>query len=172
MPNPAHEKLRAHYRPDPIRVLFIGESPPVGGTFFYATQSNLARYTQEAFGRVYEQRWATREEFLRFFQSCGCYLDDLCLDPVNGMTPTERRRTRLEAVPELAKRMTGIHPGAVISVMSGTKRQVRQAMGLAGLGEMEPCIMPFPTFGNQHRYVARLVETLSNLRALGVLPSR
>jgi len=29
------DKLRLRYRPDKISVLFVGESPPAGGTFFY-----------------------------------------------------------------------------------------------------------------------------------------
>jgi hypothetical protein len=39
------EVLRGRYRPDVIRVLLVGESPPAGGTFFYAANYNLYRAT-------------------------------------------------------------------------------------------------------------------------------
>jgi hypothetical protein len=45
------EDLRARYRPRDVDVLFIGESPPAGGTFFYAANSNLYYATEEAFRR-------------------------------------------------------------------------------------------------------------------------
>jgi hypothetical protein len=35
------ESLRQSYRPQQVRVLFVGESPPAGGTFFYRANSNL-----------------------------------------------------------------------------------------------------------------------------------
>jgi hypothetical protein len=34
MPNSYFEKLRNHYRPDNIDILFVGESRPISGKFF------------------------------------------------------------------------------------------------------------------------------------------
>jgi len=31
----ARERLRKRYRPSPVRILFVGESPPASGRFFY-----------------------------------------------------------------------------------------------------------------------------------------
>jgi hypothetical protein len=169
MPNPTHESLRAGYCPERIRVYFIGESPPAGGTFFYAANSNLYRYTQAAFARAYRQEWSSDEEFLRGFQALGCYLDDLCLDPVNGLSTTERRLQRAEAVPSLARRLSEADPLAAISVMSGTERNIRNAVRLIRMNYLPLYFMPFPTFGNQHKYVNRLTDTLVDLRREGIL---
>jgi hypothetical protein len=169
MPNASHEALRTRYRPDDIRLLFLGESPPVGGTFFYAADSNLQRWTQRAFTATFGQVWACGEDFLTAFQALGCYLDDLCLDPVNGLDPVARRRARREAEPLLAARLRDMHPRAAISMMTGTEANVRAALHLAGRDDLPLSIMPFPTFGNQHRYVARLVPALRGLREAGIL---
>jgi len=43
------DELRARYCPDVVRVLFVGESSPAGGTFFYAANSKLYFATKHAF---------------------------------------------------------------------------------------------------------------------------
>ena len=80
------EILRSRYRPAAIKVLFVGESPPAGGTFFYLGNSILARHTQRAFQEVYRAKFTGPCEFLTAFAGLGCFLDDLCLSPVNRTT--------------------------------------------------------------------------------------
>ena len=65
------ENLRANYQPDNIRVLFIGESPPASGKFFYREISTLYYATKEAFNNP--------SNFLIKFQNWGFFLDDLVL---------------------------------------------------------------------------------------------
>ena len=86
------EELRLRYRPSQVRLLFVGESPPANGTFFYLGNSNLWRYTHEAFRNVYGTDFDHDNSFCEFFVSKGCYLEDLCLAPVNRMKKTERRQ--------------------------------------------------------------------------------
>lgn len=73
----AAERRRRRYKPDDIRVLFIGESPPAGGTFFYYANSNLYDATRAAFEAALP---ALRKEsdFLDAFKRLGCYVEDLC----------------------------------------------------------------------------------------------
>lgn len=40
------EELRRKYRPDKVLALFVGESAPAGGTFFYAGNSQMYRYVR------------------------------------------------------------------------------------------------------------------------------
>lgn len=171
MPNDRHEALRQRYQPAKMRVLFLGESPPVGGTFFYAADSNLQRYTQRAFSQAYQYEWESGEAFLASFQALGCYLDDLCLDPVNQLDPAARRRQRVVAAPLLAARLQRITPHAVVSVMTATRREVTAAIAMSGVQPQFVDFMPFPTFGNQYKYLQRLTETLHKLHTMGILDS-
>lgn len=50
------ERLRARYRPERIVALFVGQSPPAGGTFFYFANSNLYRHTERAFREALDYR--------------------------------------------------------------------------------------------------------------------
>lgn len=87
------EELRRRYRPHPIKILFVGESPPARGTFFYKGDSGLARYTKLSFQQVYSLPDLAMADFLHGFKAAGCYLDDLCLEPVNRMKASDRRAT-------------------------------------------------------------------------------
>lgn len=62
---PATQQAREDYLPDAVQVLFIGESPPAGGTFFYRANSGLYRATREAFAAGGFP--ATDGDFLRAF---------------------------------------------------------------------------------------------------------
>ena len=85
VPNPKIEVIRRKYKPAKIKILFIGESPPAGGTFFYDGNSNLAKYTKSAFENCFGTSISQMPEFLRFFKEQGCFLDDLCLYPINNI---------------------------------------------------------------------------------------
>ena len=76
------ERLRRRFQPPVVRVLFVGESPPAGGTFFYSANSILYEATKEAFLRGVP-KLVRGANFLERFRAIGCYLDDLCPEPVN-----------------------------------------------------------------------------------------
>jgi hypothetical protein len=164
------EELRRRYKPDEMRVLFVGESPPASGKFFYKGDSNLARYTQEAFSRVYNTRFERSEDFLQTFRTLACYLDDLCLAPINRLPKAERRRQRAKSIDSLAARTRAASPQAIVVVMLGIRRHVEQAVEQADLHGVMMCSLPFPAQGNQRRYVAQLADALRTLQEAGILP--
>ncbi|MCD4665605.1 MAG: hypothetical protein K8R68_10070 [Bacteroidales bacterium] len=47
------EIKRKKFKPVTIRILFIAESPPVGGTFFYNENSNLFYAVKLGFEKVF-----------------------------------------------------------------------------------------------------------------------
>jgi hypothetical protein len=163
------EDIRRSYRPQTIHVLFVGESPPAGGTFFYSANSNLFRYTNEAFEVVCGPVCGTGDSFLRFFQSRGCYLDDLCLEPVNRLRKPARRLKHRQGVQALAERIEAAQPRAFVVVMKAIEGYVRQAIRLARAGDRPAFFLPFPAQANQRRYVDGLVAALRQLRQAKIL---
>src|ERR1700742_2938046 len=95
------EKARADHRPQRITTLFVAESAPAGGTFFYYGNGHLGRYLR----RSIEDVLVGDGSFLKRFQSYGWYLDDLVLVPVNHLTPHERRAAHLGAAGDLERRI-------------------------------------------------------------------
>src|SRR4051794_2820337 len=85
-----YELLREAFRPRRVTVVFVGESRPANGTFFYRGDSRLAKYTSQAMGVAGK----TPSIFLQAFRSAGYFLIDLCPEPVNRLRGRERRTAR------------------------------------------------------------------------------
>jgi len=148
------ERLRKSFYPNCIATLFVGESAPASGRFFYSGNSSLFRAMKRAFG--------DHETFLEDFKRNGFYLDDLVLTPINKIERRERSRRRQEAVPELAKRLLEYKPKAVVVVMRAILPKVREAMRMAGI-LYEPFCVPHPAFGNWTRFSNAMTEIIDDL---------
>jgi hypothetical protein len=164
------EDLRRRYKSEEVHILFVGESPAAGGDFFYKPGSRLLRYTREAFEKALELDSLGSTQFLECFASLGCYLDDLCRDPVNRMEPSTRRRFREKGAESLASRMARAQPAVIIAVMMAIGNHVKHAARDAGLDDVPVYSLPFPSRGNQSRYVEQLTRILRTLKKTGVLP--
>lgn len=164
----AYEALRERFRPSPIKVLFVGESRPANGTFFYRGDSRLARYTCEAFGPE-GGLGLEMPAFLERFYSPGCFLVDLCPVPVNHLSGPERRRLRRTGEPALARILSDTRPSAIIVVMIGIAASVDRAATAAGAERVPRYVLPFPAQGHEREYVRRLRDTIARLREEGVL---
>src|SRR6267154_2694748 len=157
------ETLRRKHRPSDIRVLFVGESLPAGGTFFYAANSNLFRAMASAFAEVFGRQVPSGEGFLELFQLTGCYLDDLCLEPVNQMGASDRRRARKACEKSLASRLVAHRPVAVVAVLMSLRPNVERSLALAGLVGVPVYSLPFPAMGHQQRFATKLGALLREL---------
>lgn len=110
MPNYAYEKLRDQYKPDNVDVLFVGESRPQGGTFFYQGNSALYRETKKAFDEFLNEDVFT----LNKFQNWKCWLYDICEDPVNGLADHDRNAEIQLNIPRLIDIIETLNPRAII----------------------------------------------------------
>ncbi len=159
------ERARLQYKPESTKVLFLGESPPSSGTFFYYFDSNLYKYTKDAFQEVYGYQAGAGERFLQFFQSMGCWVDDLCLQPGKP-----KGAQCYQAVPSLAARIREAKPLAFVGVMLGIEMHLRKAIRLADLEDLPQYFLRFPAQGNQRRYVDELAAVLRRLQKADILP--
>lgn len=154
----AAERTRRRFTPTEVRVLFIGESPPAGGTFFYYANSNLYKATRSAFEAAIP---ALRDEpdFLNAFTRLGCYVEDLCEQAVNHLDlrdPT-RLHARAEGVRPLARRIQGWSPRAIVVVMKAIADDAAAALTAAGLDAVDREELPFPA-RHYDQYVRRLTS--------------
>lgn len=152
--------------------MFVAESRPIGGTFFYAGNSHLVRYTEQAFRRAYGFPVMSMADFLNGFQAAGCYLEDLCAEPVNQIKQYSLRKAEWEkGVAHLVKRLEGAAPLAIVPIHKGSERYVRRAVEEAGyLALLKPAI-PFPGMGNHPRYIAELARVILELCEASILPA-
>lgn len=146
------ETLRHSFRPDKITVLFVGESTPQGGTFFYHGNSQVFRYLKKALNGG--------EGFLGEFKAKGYFLDDLVLEPINHNTNAERRRLHNMAVPGLAERLATYRPLTVVSILKSIKQPVTEAIVRASISGIPHYSVAFPGTGQQGRFLEEIAEIL------------
>lgn len=153
-----YEQLREFYKPKEIRVLFIGESRPYSGKFFYREDSILYNAIYTAFG--------CPNDFLELFKNQGFYLEDLIPYPVNQLRKTEQQKKKRECErikhrEHLADRLHIYRPDYIIIVMKDIKKHIIWAMQSARLS-VPYYTLPFPW--NEH-YFAQFVQILKAILA-------
>lgn len=157
---PRQEELRRSYQPSLINLLFIGESPPASGRFFYQRDSGLYRAMREVFQ-------VADEDFLKAFQSAGCYLIDLCPEPVDRLDPRSRRDLCRANEPQLATAIANLQPAKIATLLRSIEDNVKRAAYLAGW--QGPFIhLPYPGRWSKHRkiFAEALEPIVRSLRQL------
>jgi hypothetical protein len=153
------ERLRRRYCPTDVRLLFIGESPPASGRFFYQGDSGLYRAIREAFHVIDPS--ITGADFLAVFQATGCYLIDLCLQPVDQLDPSRRRAACVAGERFLGRTIAALQPETIVTVVRSIRGNVEQAASRAGWHG--PLIdLPYPGRWHSYRqtFLAQLIPVL------------
>jgi hypothetical protein len=168
--NPGREALRRLFMPKRVSVVFVGESP-AGGTFFYAGDSMLFRATRDAFSAALG---TSNDAFLDEFAALGCYLDDLCLEPVNQLCAGERMGARREGEVRLARALAALAPCVIVVLLHAIEDNVARAAAAAGLAHVERHVVTYPSRWHAHRvaYHRELTALLRDFARRGVLAKK
>jgi hypothetical protein len=157
----AVETTRARFRPERITTLFVGESAPVSGDFFYfgntALQCHMQRAVEDGFGEG--------GNFFERFKAYGWYLDDLVLTPVNQLAKADRIAQCQAAQGSLATRIAEYRPLAIVSLLISIKTIVDAAAVQAG-STAQRFAVPFPEMGQQARFKAAMALIIAALPRL------
>ncbi len=90
------------------------------------------------------------EEFLTLFQSSGCYLIDLCPEPVDRLEPASRRNACRAAEPSLSAALVQLQPAMIATLVRSIEGNVRQA-ALRALWSGPFLHLPYPGRWSRHR---------------------
>lgn len=158
----ARELLRRRYRPARVRVLFVGESPPASGRFFYQADSGLYRSVRDAFVDACPD--VLTDDFLESFCALGCYLVDLCGAPVDKLSRSERKEACRNGESRLSKTLCQLHPEILITVVRSITANVNRAQRDAGWVGLR-IELPYPGRWHRHRLVffRELTTSLRNI---------
>lgn len=164
-----YAELRRKWRPEPVRVLLVGESAPDPGAadrrFFYAptlTRSdNLFRGVVLAlYGRSPGSAGDPKEPWLRRLRDDGVYLADLVPYPVNGLGSSARRRAQREHADALVETARTIDPEGIIVCHGPTYNAVAGPLRQAGLPLLHDEPIPFPLGNWRERFAAEVRAAL------------
>jgi len=158
-----HQELREQYKPEKIKTLFIAESPPESDTFFYSAKSFFYLYTKQVF-EIFFKDEINKVEFLDFFKTLGCYLDDLCHTPV---TFSQIESNKESLIVGLRERLNLYRPEAVVITPKRIDTFVRKAINSPALRDyinLENIFtLYFPGNGWQNVYKSGLESALRSL---------
>ncbi len=165
------EHIRLPWKPRSVRLLFVGEAPPVTGEFFYKWKRPDAvhHYTQRAFAGVFEDVPEDARKFLSYFRRAGCYFEDLCHTPIRTRSVRKKEQRREHGIALLTERIKDHRPHAVVAVMKDISLHVRIAACFARVDPAHVYTLPFPGQSHQLEYVRELKAVLRRLDALDVL---
>ena|SRR5579864_8661160 len=153
------EAVRACYRPERITTLFVGESAPRSGAFFYYGDPPLTGYMKKAIDAA---GLGGKGDFLDRFKAYGWYLDDLVLTPVNDLKKPQRRQLCQDAKNSLAIRIAEYRPLAIVSLLICIKDFVEAAAIAAG-STAPRFAVHFPLQGNLPRFQKDMAHILPQL---------
>ncbi len=160
------EAVRARYRPQRIVTLFVGESAPEKGKFFYCGSTAMAGHLEPAIeGSGLSGTGDLRDRFVTY----GWYLDDLVLEPIDQWSRRERAAAWRAAQGCLAHRIGDYRPQAIVSLLKCIKKIVKQAATDAG-SDAEFFAVPFPGQGHQRRFCKEMAVILPKLPRHGERP--
>jgi hypothetical protein len=155
----SRERLRSQYRPNDVEVLFVGESAPDGGTFFYSADSHLFHAVREACVRAYGDV-PEGDAFLDWFRDRHFWLYDLADRPVNRMRGRPRRTAVEAGTIRLARLIRELGPDFVVAIKESIAPTVRQAAELARHPQQRVRVLPFPLYQWRRRFVDELAYFL------------
>jgi hypothetical protein len=165
---------RDQYKPGRVKLLWIAESPPTSGSYFYfpktTGQDHLFRETMRAVGiwpsKVVMKKGVDKRPLLQSFRSKGFFLIDTCSHPVDKLKDRERKRAILEGTSGVLELVSELNPNGVIIVKSNIYDPVKRALESSGFAgkilNQKP--LPFPSHGRQQSYRKRISDILRKLR--------
>ncbi len=157
-----YEQLREQYRPDSLKVLLIGESPPDPGAgerrFFYApslSYDNLYRGVAQAmYGDLNDFNIQNKSDTLERLRDDGFWLIDAVENPVNLSSRSARRRAISAAVPRLVERCEELAPErGVIICHDPVYQAAASALRAAGVRLLHSEALPFPLGNWRSRFI-------------------
>jgi hypothetical protein len=158
----ALERLRRRYKPDCVRILFVGEAPPASGRFFYRGDSGLYRAVRDTFIAACPS--LPKPGFLDAFRAFGCYLVDLCGTPVDQLPRSTRTNICRESEVRLARTIQALRPIVIVTLVRSIRVNVNRAQTAAGWSGLH-LELPYPGRWKHHRveFQRQLVPVLKTL---------
>lgn len=156
------EAVREKYRPPIIATLFVGESAPHSGKFFYCGENTMLREMRFVLESWIGEPFSGSQAFLDAFKARGWYLDDLVLTPVNHLLRTDRKAQCRLAEKSLANRLRLYNPKAIVMLLVSIEPFVARAALDAGCPAPQ-YVVPFPGMGQQNRFRSRMAAIIGKL---------
>jgi hypothetical protein len=174
-----YNELRQHYRPAKIHYLLIAESPPPppeyeGSRHFYRTDrprhedrlftNTIKALYPEAIDMTEPELEATKEQWLRRFQSDGWYMiEALEESQAHKVTKPQRQKLIREHLPRLIERVTELADAEtnIILIKSNVFEVAAEPLRAAGFNVLNQKLVDYPGHYNQAAYREKLARLIA-----------
>lgn len=147
---------RDSYTPAITQIIFVLESPPASGLYFYNPEGSAKEWLFKAMMKdVLEIEPRTKEEGLEKFAAAGFLIVDATYTPVNDLDDDEADAIILRDFPLLIQDLRK-HAGSktrIVLVKANVCRILEPKLRQAGFNVLNQAIrIPFPSTGQQNKF--------------------
>ncbi len=158
--------LRNQYQPNNLRHIFILESPPVSGKYFYDERGKTSEPLFNAMMKFIEFTSSNKKEGLEYFQKCGYLLVDATYRQINNLTESKRKQIICDDFKFLLEDLSNINPQKTIPlilVKANICETLEQPLEKNGFTVLNNGIsISFPSNGNQNKFHEKLVQVCNS----------
>jgi len=158
-------KLRKKYKPEKLNIVFILESPPVSGKYFYKEEDSIKEPLFAAMMKLIGFKPDNKREGLIYFAKSGFLIVDAIYEPVNQLKGKKRDDTILKNYTDLVADLNGLEDSKKISIILVKanicrlfeKRLVQDGFNVQNHGIK----IPFPSTGHQNKFQSEVRKVMS-----------
>jgi len=159
-------KLRKRYLPSKLNLIFLLESPPVSGKYFYDETGKTTDPFFRAFMKLLSYSPTDKKDGLEYFKSNGYLIIDATYKQVNKLKGKIRDYTILSDYNRLIDDIENMCPEKnvpIILVKANICRMFDERLTERGFNILNKgVVIPFPSRGQQKRFQLEMSKVLSH----------
>ena len=148
--------LRKKYLTEKLKIIFVLESPPASGLYFYDENGKTTEPLFAAMMKLLDFSAKNKKEGLELFQKEGYVIVDATYEPVNRLKGKQRNDVILRDFDALIEDLEKISPGKqvpIILVKANICRLLEARLEQHGFNvENKGIVVPFPSTGQQKKF--------------------
>jgi hypothetical protein len=144
-----------------VEVVFIAESPPVTGAYFYFLEKPPGSLFRETMKALQIDGNDKREKLIKF-QWRGFFMLDVTYKPINNLKGKARMSAVKSELPRLVEDVRELQPNGIVIIKKPLFEPVKTALAAAGLGDriLHDAPIPFPGSGRQKEFREAIVRLM------------
>ena len=160
---------RNKYKPENVRVIFVLESPPKSGKYFYNNEGDVSEPLFKAMIKLINFEPKDKESGLQEFKKHGLIIVDAVYSPINypENKPKWRDEKILEWYPMLVKdlkHLMGEKNISLLLVRANVCRLLEEKLKKDGFNVLNNgVVIPFPSTGQQNKFAEKITEVLKKI---------
>ena len=155
-----YKEMREAYRPEGIRIIFVLESPPKSGKYFYNSDGTVREQLFQAMMKFIKATPSNKQDGLRAFKDQGFIVVDASYSPVNDFKGRARDEAILREYDSLLRDLGVLNPNKdvpLILVKANVCKLLGKRLREAGFQVINNDIsIPFPGSGRQREFQEKL----------------